>query len=1383
MIRSKGNPARMNNILSGLPAILELAVLEREGDGQCHLVGIAPDWLLSFFAGAQSGDALALGEQFPFVENFLIDCENFWLQGKPGKITSGAWTETDASGHEWALEAYGVASDARHLLLIQNLGAAHEGQLNILQTARNNLLASEALEAEVRRRAQAESELKVASERLSLAMSAANLVLWDFDIARGVMYLSRVWAEVTGEEGREAISIRAEDLEAQVHPEDVAPMREQIKATMKGMQAAYQIDQRIRRKNGQWKWIHSHGMVTERDASGKAVRATGINVDIDERKRAEEALRAAMQDLAQAEQRMRAMTDGVPGAVYQFQWVEGKRPRVLFISAGVAELIGVDRTRIESEPDLVFKAALDEDRAAFVASLNEATARKATHWSHEFRVRRGDGTIRWTRSEASRQGRGAEAVWNGYWVDVTAQREIEAKLSEAKVAADQANRAKSVFLATMSHEIRTPMNAILGLVELLGLTKLDAEQGKMLGVVRDAADSLLQIINDILDVSRIEAGQMAIHAQPASLAAVIEAVVATLADSADRKGLSLNRQIDPAIAPALLFDTLRLKQILFNLVGNAIKFTQQGQVAVHVALVGDKGASQLIRIEVEDTGIGILPQDQKRLFQPFVQAEADTTRRFGGSGLGLVICCRLVHMMGGTLTLSSELGRGTTMTLLLELRVAREVLAETRPVQAGRGSALTAAGSAFPQAQRGTARVLVVEDMEMNRAVIRRQLALLGCEVDFANNGEQALRLWRQGHYALVLCDCQMPVMDGYTFARQVRAAEAGEPVRIRVPIVACTANAMREDAQACFAAGMDEVLAKPVSLDALRRVLGHWVDSRYGVLSAVDATAPLLPDTAGTRHGAGGNPLESPVDRAWLRQITDGDAGLENELFALMRAKHAGDCAMLQAAIDGGDLVSVARTAHKVKGTVQAIAARDLIALCERIEHAAARGEREATVKAKPDLERESSRLIAYLERLKLDAAEPARSADLDPRTAQSETVLADLGVLVVDDDHFQRMFVARLLTRMGVAEVHEAQSGSQALDLLKRGDARVDVIVCDLNMPEMDGMVMLRMIADAGYAPSIIISSAADQNIMRSVEIIAQAQGFTVLGLVPKPPTLEALRALLVRHRSREERRQPMSARSLDAAEVGRGLASGQFEAFFQPKVDLHTLRVCGAEVLARWRHPTLGLLPPGAFLNQILDAGEMPRMTWIMIEAALTWCKTWREAGMDVAVSVNLSLAAMGDPDFPVRVLELVRDHGLAAECLIFEVTETSAMTDVAGCLETLTRLKMQGFGLSLDDFGTGFSSLQQLSRIPFSELKLDQSFVTGAAYQPHLRAVVESTVGMAKKLQLSVAGEGVETIEDWRFLRTLMVDTAQGNLVCKAMPGGEFQAWAASWSPPV
>lgn len=1373
----------MNDILSRLPGILELAVLERDGDGKSRLVGSAPGWLLSFFAGAQSGDALALGEQFPFVENFLIDCENFWKQGKPGKIASGPWTETDASGHEWALEAYGAVSDARQLLLIQNLGASYEGQLNILQTARNHLLVSEALEAEVRRRAQVESELKVASERLSLAMSAANLVLWDFDISRGVVYLSREWAEMTGADRREAISIRAEDLEAQVHPEDVAPMREQIKATMKGTLAAYQIDQRIRRKNGEWKWVHSHGTVTERDASGKALRATGINVDIDERKRGEEALRAAMQGLAHAEQRMRAMTDGVPGAVYQFQWVEGKGPRVLFISAGVAELIGVDRARIESEPDLLFKAALDEDRAGFVASLNEATARKATHWSHQFRVRRGDGAIRWTRSEASRQGHGAEAVWNGYWVDVTAQREIEAKLSEARVAADQANRAKSVFLATMSHEIRTPMNAILGLVELLGLTKLDVEQGKMLGVVRDAADSLLQIINDILDVSKIEAGQMQIHAQPASLVEVIESVVATLAVSAERKGLSLIYQIDPAISPTLLLDAHRLKQILFNLVGNAVKFTMHGQVVVRAVLAGDQGVSQLVRLEVEDTGIGILPQDQTRLFQPFVQAEADTTRRFGGSGLGLVICRRLVHMMGGTLTLSSELGRGTTMTLLLELRVAREALEKTRPVQAGRNSAMAAAGSALPRPQRGNARVLVAEDMEINRAVIQRQLALLGCEVDVAINGEQALDLWRQGYYALVLCDCQMPVMDGYAFARQVRAAEAREPARIRVPIVACTANAMREEAQACFAAGMDEVLAKPVSLDALRRVLGQWVDPRYSALSELEAAAPLHPDTSGFDHDAARNALESPVDRAWLRQITDGDAGMEHELFALMGAKHAGDCAMLQAAIDDGDLATVARTAHKVKGTAQAIAARGLIALCQRIEDAAVRGEREATMKAKPELERESSRLIAYLERLKLDAAEPARSAERGPGAARSETAFADLGVLVVDDDQFPRKLVARLLTRIGVAEVHEARSGSQALDLLKRGNARVDVIVCDLNMPEMDGMVMLRMIADAGYAPSIIISSAADQNIMRSVEMMAQAHGFTVLGLVAKPPSLEELRGLLARHRSREERRQSKSARSLDAAEVGRGLASGQFEAFFQPKVDLHTLRVCGAEVLARWRHPTLGLLPPGAFLSQILDAGEMPRMTWIMIEAALAWCKTWRDGGLDVAVSVNLSLAAIGDPDFPMRVLERVREHGLAAECLIFEVTETSAMTDVAGGLETLTRLKMQGFGLSLDDFGTGFSSLQQLARIPFSELKLDQSFVTGAAYQPHLRAVVESTVGMAKKLQLSVAAEGVENIEDWRFLRALMVDTAQGDLVCQAMPGAEFQAWAASWSPPV
>ncbi|MEQ1882708.1 MAG: EAL domain-containing response regulator [Burkholderiales bacterium] len=386
---------------------------------------------------------------------------------------------------------------------------------------------------------------------------------------------------------------------------------------------------------------------------------------------------------------------------------------------------------------------------------------------------------------------------------------------------------------------------------------------------------------------------------------------------------------------------------------------------------------------------------------------------------------------------------------------------------------------------------------------------------------------------------------------------------------------------------------------------------------------------------------------------------------------------------------------------------------------------------------------------------------------------------VLIVDDDPVQCKLLADLLGRFDVGQVHQAESGRAAMAMLAQGLVRVDVIVCDLDMPEMDGMLLLRRIAEVGLSPSIIISSASDQNIVRSVESIAQARGFAVLGSLRKPPTAGLLGKLLAKHRELAGKVDQKLARVFDATEVSRALEQGEFEAYFQPKVDLASGRVRGAEALVRWRHPTLGVLAPESFLGHIVDCGGMPKMTWLMIEGAAHWCGKWHKLGMDMNVSVNLSLTALDDPRLALQIVDLLRDNQLPSKSMVFEVTETSAMKDVAGCLETLSRLKMHGFGLSLDDFGTGFSTLQQLARIPFSELKLDRSFVNGATQQPHLRAVIVSTVGMAKNLGLEVVAEGVETIEDWRFLREVGVDMAQGFLVSKPIRGEVFDLWVKNW----
>ncbi len=388
-------------------------------------------------------------------------------------------------------------------------------------------------------------------------------------------------------------------------------------------------------------------------------------------------------------------------------------------------------------------------------------------------------------------------------------------------------------------------------------------------------------------------------------------------------------------------------------------------------------------------------------------------------------------------------------------------------------------------------------------------------------------------------------------------------------------------------------------------------------------------------------------------------------------------------------------------------------------------------------------------------------------------------LEVLVVDDDSYQRLVIGKMLSAIGVPTVHAAESAQRALVMMGTPDIRVDALICDLDMPEMDGMEFLRRVAEKGFECSVIILSGKDANILRSVELMAKEYRLTVLGSLAKPATIGTLRTLLEQHWTRPKVRERSALPALSVDVIRTGLDAGQFEPFFQPKVDLQTERVCGAEALARWRHPEHGILPSSVFIAPIEESGQMDELTWTILDKSAAWCGRWCNDGLDIAVSVNLSLSSLHDTRLSNRLLDIVDKYGIKAANLLFEVTETIAMTDVARCLETFSRLRMKGFGLSIDDFGTGFSSLQQLSRIPFTELKIDQSFVTGASTQPSLRSVIESSVQLAKKLGLKTVGEGVETREDWLCLKQAGCEIAQGYFVAKPMEGGLFLPWVKEW----
>ncbi len=520
-------------------------------------------------------------------------------------------------------------------------------------------------------------------------------------------------------------------------------------------------------------------------------------------------------------------------------------------------------------------------------------------------------------------GVGGTLSFNAFIHDISDRKQYEAQLAAARDGALEASRVKTEFLAVMSHELRTPMNGVMGMTSLLLGTTLSTQQRDYAETVRTSADRLLGLLNDVLDLAKVEADRLELEVLDFDLNQLVHDIVQFLEAAAERKGIALTSAIDDDVRRALRGDPARVRQVLLNLVGNAVKFTATG--SVHLRVLADTsvdpaaGSTEQLRLrfEITDTGIGIAPEARGRLFESFSQADASTTRRYGGTGLGLAISKSLVALFNGEIGVESQFGAGSTFWFTAQFLAGGAGVAATQA---------EAVAAVEPSAAPGL--VLVVDDIAINQKVAVRMLESLGHRADVAADGAEAVEAWARVPYDLILMDCRMPVMDGYEATQAIRAAEGSGR---RIPIVAMTASAMTADRQKCLDAGMDDFLSKPVQLSDVRRKVNHWLP-RTSPTTGPAQNAPVAMEDEAERLPI----LDSDII-AELRSLGEDFLISLAEVFV---AAVPDRLAEIRAAVQSGDTEGLSVSAHALRGSAANMGGARVASVCARLEEAGFAGQ-----------------------------------------------------------------------------------------------------------------------------------------------------------------------------------------------------------------------------------------------------------------------------------------------------------------------------------------------------------------------------------------------------------------------------------------------------------